>query len=346
MRRSWRIVLALLVLVSATVSSSAEPVDSKADAISMEGFDLQFHRQGPTFGELRQPSFRVHAVTAESDNDMVHWTLRDADAVIIRQSQKELLVSAARGFLDRENEVAVLSDGVRATTGNVIIDLKDLHWDNGTGIARSDNYSEATDGENHIGGNAITIYPDDDVVEMFGGVGTIQVAAKPSADEPEPVKPGSVGARFKYLNVDYDGTAAMNLETGAVAGIRDGVVLELVGYEEADTIKVRARNVDFVYADGDTSSPTAVQLTGDVQLEHASFGGRADEINVNFDSGDVEFRGHAQLTGERFENAAGNLIRYNLDTKDVLLGPGGQIRRLRLFDKEEEQPAGNAEPRS
>lgn len=331
------------------VGARAEETESADDTILFKTIDMQFHEKGSTFGESRQPSFRVHAATAEANNSMQHWSLEDADAVILRSSEKELFLKAARCFVDRENEVAIMSDGVHATAGTLSIDLIDLHWDDSSGIAHSDKASEATDGTNRINGSAIEIFPREDRVEMFKGTGTIYMAAAEPSPEGAGAEPKPANTSlYEYLDVAYEGTAEFNLDSAEFGGIHDGVVLTLVGRDPKDNLTIRARDVDFEYSEEGGSSPSIILLKGKVELEHASFAGHADEVSVNFESGDVEFRGNAELSGDIFDAAKSNLIKYNLNTKDVVLGPGGgTVRRVKLFDDPPVDAAADpAEPRA
>jgi lipopolysaccharide export system protein LptA len=66
-------------------------------------------------------------------------------------------------------------------------------------------------------------------------------------------------------------------------------------------------------------------------------------VTVNFRTGDVEFRGNAELTNEFIKKARANVITINLDTQKATLGPGGRIEEFMLNrDRENEsgEPAG------
>ncbi|MCI0479211.1 LPS export ABC transporter periplasmic protein LptC, partial [Candidatus Uhrbacteria bacterium] len=338
--------VAIVALVAFTSADTGERVAAAgptetvaaatpADTILMEGIELQFHESGPTFGEVRAPTFRMSASRGEWAESSQHWTLENANAVIHREGQDDLLLSAARGFCDLEREVAVLSDGVHARTGDIEVDVADLHYDNESGIARSDAHTKVTDGTNDLEGMSIEIDTRTDRVRLREGSGTIQMAA---AQEPAAASgdaPADSDSRYESLDLEFKGEMKLNMETTQLEEVTKDVVLTMYGVVPADNLKVQAQKVTFMYLTKTDKKPQLIRLTGGVSLEHSAGNGRADEVVVNFITGNVEFRGNAELTGERFDAARAPVITINLFTKDAVIGPGGaSVQRVRLKEDE------------
>lgn len=346
-------ILGIVVLVAAISMNTDRPVASAepagsvatttpAHTILMEGIELQFHENGPTFGELRPPTFRVSAARGEWAESSQQWTLEDANAVIHREGQDDLLLSAARGFCDLEREFAVLSEGVRATSGDIAVDVADLHYDNESGIARSDTHTKVTDGTNDLEGRAVEIDTRTDRVKLREGSGTIQMAA---VQEPAPAgdAPAESESRFESLDLEFKGEMKLNMETTQLEEVTKDVELIMYGVDPADNLKVRAQKVTFAYLSKTDKKPQLIRLTGGVTLDHSAGNGRADEVIVNFVTGNVEFRGNAELTGERFDAARAPVITINLFTKDAVIGPGGaSVQRVKLKEDEPAESAADA----
>ncbi len=341
-----RWIVAAVCLVAARVpaeavqTAAAEPVDT----VVMEGIQLQFHRDGPTFGESRPPTFRMDAARGEWAESSQQWNLQGATAVIYREGEQDLLLSAARAFCDLDGQVAELSEGVRLTAGAVVVDVMDLHYDNESGIAQSAAQATMTDGENRMNGKNLLMDTRNDYVELADGQGTIRMAA---AQDP-PKDGGSSeesASRYESLDLDFDGVMRFNLD-GQLDEVNDNVVLVMTGVDAADNLKVTAKKITFEYETESDKRPAIIHLTGGVHLQHASGVGRAETVTVNFSTGDVEFRGNAELSGEAFEGARASVITINLYTKDATLGPGGRIERVKLNDPDADKDPSSAQPRS
>jgi hypothetical protein len=321
------------------------PAAKPADTIVMEGIELQFHKEGPTFGESRPPTFRVNAARGAWAGSSRQWNLEDASAVIHREGEDDLLLSAARGFCDLDAQVAELSEGVRLTAGAVAVDIANLRYDNESGIAESGAQAQLTDGENRMSGSAFLMDTRKDFVELTDGAGSIRMAA---AQDPvkAPAPETESDNRFESLDLDFEGVMRFNLN-GQLGEVTENVVLILNGIDPADNLKVMAQKVTFDYLAETDKQPSVIHLTGDVRLEQAAGTGRADTVTINFDTGDVEFRGNAELSGESFEGARADVITFNLRTKNATLGPGGgRIQRVKLNTEAAKPAEAPAPPRS
>jgi hypothetical protein len=218
-------------------SPSGPIVRQLRDAVVMEGLDLLFHEAGPTFGELRKPTFWVHAVRATCTDSMRQWSLEASNAVIYREQAENLLLSAGAGFFDKEVGVALLSEGVRLTTGVVVVKLEDLQWDNDQQVATSDHPTEFSDGVSLLSGKAFAVHPRENLVQLTDGGGTIHLASDPAADSADPGSSPSSDSRFKSLDIEFKGTMSIDLEAGHPEEVNDRVVLIMKGVDEADDLR-------------------------------------------------------------------------------------------------------------
>lgn len=149
-----RIAIALCVVLGlVNVDHEARPFDQVAQTnedaallesevgMVVEGMDLYMHDYAPTEGQLRKPTLWVHAERGEEMKDAEAWKLTKAHAVIYGDENREtqdLTVDAAAGIFDRRNDTAYLSEGVEIHTGELLISMPELVWENRSGRARSD----------------------------------------------------------------------------------------------------------------------------------------------------------------------------------------------------------------
>jgi lipopolysaccharide export system protein LptA len=340
--------ITIAVAAVAAIGNAVEPPNevNAADTVLMEGVQLQFHEDGPTFGEARPPSFRVYAARGAWAESSRQWTLEEADAVIHREGEDDLLLKAARGFCDLDRRIAVLSDGVQATTGDVEVDVHDLHYDDESGIARSDTQTQLTAGPNAMNGNSLVIDTRADRVELTDGSGRIQMASEPQSTEVALESGADASSRYESLDLEFDGVMRFNLETAQLDEVTQDVVLKMLGVDPADNLTIKAQKITFLYQATADTKPSKILFTGGVEFEHAAGKGRADEVEVDLATGDVQFRGNAELSGDRFEGARADLITVNLYTKVATLGPGGRIERVKMKNDAADPGQAPAQPRS
>ena len=149
-----------------------EPEEEFESAMVMKGVDLYMHDYTPTEGELRDPTFWLHAESGQLAEDEKVWSLQSTRAVIYREEQ-DLFMEAREGWFDQERQVANLQGGVKLTAGSLVTDLEDVFWDNEQGTATSDRPVSVVNGETRLRAESLRISPDEDSLILRNGSGYV-----------------------------------------------------------------------------------------------------------------------------------------------------------------------------
>ena len=161
--------------VSETTPSErpSPPADASKNMMAMRGIDLYMHDYTPTEGELRAPTFWVHAESGQLAEGEKVWSLQGTRAVIYREDDEDLVVEARDGQVNQKRQVAVLKGDVRLTAGTLVVDLEDLHWENEKGTATSNRRVHITNGDTSLEAQNLLIDVDEGALILGKGSGYI-----------------------------------------------------------------------------------------------------------------------------------------------------------------------------
>lgn len=320
-----RTVLVLAAALSC-MALAAEPQKSSGADSSIRGIDLHMFSSRPTFGAPEDPTFWVHAERGEVLGDPPVWKLENTKAVIYRDPEEDIVLVAKSGNFDEENKSAQLDGGVRVTSGNLVADLSDIHWNDETGVARTDALATLYDGVNRLAGKSMALYADEDRFEIGEGSGRMQLAAA----DTESME--SKSTEFESISIPTHSGIIGNL-SGRVAEIRGPVELILNGVDPANTLSIKADRVGFEYdpAKPDEKTPSKIILDGHVSLKHAEADFQANKGTIDLGTRVVRFEGDVKMSGREVEGASGESFALNLDTGDFeLLGEDSIVEKMWL----------------
>ncbi len=321
MKRIAALLMGFAAFPAVATAQAAGPAADKT--VEMKGVDIYLYSAGPSFGQLQDPTFWVHADRGESLDDTL-WSIEGVQAVIYRAPEDDLVLAAATGTFDKGRKAAQLAGGVRVTSGTLVVDIDEIAWDETLRVARSESVATLNDGSNRIVGDAIAIFPDDDRVELGGGTATIQLAA---AAELEKKPEDSTADKYQRLDIEEHHGTSGSLKGAPVQKIQGPVSMVLVGKDPADTLTIKADLVTMEYgSEPESRSPSRVALQGRVNIKQAKSEIQANEGTLDLAEGTAKFRGNVVFSGEGIANASGPSLDLNLDTGEWELGgPGGVI---------------------
>ncbi len=154
---------------------SSAPAELPRNLMAMRGVDLYMHDYTPTEGELRDPTFWVHAESGQLAEGEKVWSLQGTRAVIYREKHDDLVVEAREGRVDQERQVAALQGDVSLTAGTLVVDLEDLLWENEMGTATSNRPVRITDGDTWLKAQTLLIEVDEGVLILEDGSGYVRL---------------------------------------------------------------------------------------------------------------------------------------------------------------------------
>ena len=129
------------------------------NTMAMRGVDLRMYDYTPTAGELRDPTFWIHADAGQLAEGEKVWSLQKTQAVIYREDEEDLRIEALEGQFDQERQEAMLKGAVRITTGTLVVDLEDVFWKNEEGAATTSRPIHLTNGDTRLDAKALRIEP-------------------------------------------------------------------------------------------------------------------------------------------------------------------------------------------
>lgn len=163
------------VTQSAPSPNIDSPEGSPRNVMAMRGLDLYMHDYSPTEGELRDPTFWIHADSAQLAQGERVWSLQGTRAVIYRDDEEDLVLEALEGEFDKDRQVAQLRGAVRLTTGSLIVDLEDLLWENEKGRATSGRPIHLEDENMRFHAESLLIKRDEGVIILGKGSGYMRL---------------------------------------------------------------------------------------------------------------------------------------------------------------------------
>ena len=323
--------LTLIYMASTLCGAAPGETDLAAppakSASEIQGIDLRFDSSKPTFGEAESPTFSVHAATGKQMSDLRLWTFEDAHAIIYRKAEENLQLAAKSMAVDMDKKSAQLAGGVRVTSGRLIIDVADMAWDDIARIAKTDSVATLDDGANRITGESLSIHPDDDLIELGRGSGSIRLAAV--AEKPAPAKDEKPSTQDKFDKIDIKKQqhTAANL-SGRLREVKGPAEIELVGKDPNDSITVAADLVTFGYATDEDTSPSALIFKGRVVFTLSQGTVRTDQASVDFSAGKVQFRGKVSVELTQLRAGPMDSLDLDLNTGDIDISPGQIVSSL------------------
>jgi hypothetical protein len=319
-----------ILALGAALCGADRVVPPANNASEIHGIELRFDTSRPTFGQAETPAFSVRAETGVQKSDLRQWSLEDARATIYRKSADNLQLVAKSMTFDTEKKEAQMGGGVRVTSGRLVVEAADMSWDDTARVAKTDSFATLDDGANRITGKSISIFPDNDLIQVGGGTGSIRLAAEEKNQPPKPeaadAKKAEANDKFDRIDIKkYEGTEA-NL-SGRVRVVKGPAQIELVGKDPADTIKVDADLVTFDYATDGDNSPSVLEFKGHVLFTLSQGTVRTDLAKVDFSGQKVEFRKNVAVELTQI-NGKMDKLDLNLDTRDIIIGPGQIVYSL------------------
>lgn len=140
----------------------------------MTGMDLYMHDYEPTGGDVRNPTFWVHAEQGILNEDDGLWTLENARVVVYRNEKEDIIVRAANCTFDQKNDVATLRNGLDLRAGTVTMKLEEIQWDNESGVARSIGEVLVAKGGTRLKASAMSLRPADGSFVLNGVSGRLE----------------------------------------------------------------------------------------------------------------------------------------------------------------------------
>lgn len=332
------VLLALVAMAYAPAPAAETPRASAAgdeSAIKMQGVDLYMHSDDPTYGERKEPTFWVHAERGRLEEKLKVWSIENAEALVYREAEDNLRLQAREGMIDESNQVARLHGGVRATTGELVMNLEDIEWNNHENIARSESPVSLTDGVNDLSGDSVSIFPKDDRVELGAGNGRIRLAELgPAQQETTSQSERSMG-QYKALRIEWQGKLVGNLK-GTLQRITDGAHLIVLADDPADNLDIKAKTVEFDYAAPEDRMPTRMRLDGDVEFRHQDGVIRSESADIDFEASIAKFTGNPRAEITSIRGIQVDYIQIDLNTEELVMGGPGHIDEIQITDTEKD----------
>jgi len=156
----------------ATPQHAAEEALTGA-SMAVAGLDLYMHDDAFTGQDTAEPTFWVHADQGELTGDESLWTLTDTQAVIYRDDEDDMHLTAKKGWFDQVRNTAQLSGGVTIESGPLRINTQRVDWDNALGTVTSENETELHNGATRLTAIGFTMSPDTGGIHLYQPRGTI-----------------------------------------------------------------------------------------------------------------------------------------------------------------------------
>lgn len=256
----------LAVIACLAFAAQAQNASPAAGAsMKGEGINVRMFSSRPTFGTPEDPTFWVHAARGQRLDDPPVWTLEDARAVIYRDPEDDLVLVAKSGTVDEATKSASLDGSVRVTSGQMVVELANIRWDDTTGVARSDSTATMDDGVNRIVGESIALYADEDRFEIGQGSARIRLAQATEPGKADLEKSESAN-QFESIEIPVYKSIEGNIDTGDITEIRGPAHLILNGVAPEDTLSIKADSIKFEDDETGKELYARIILTGHVEL--------------------------------------------------------------------------------
>ena len=121
----------------------------------------------------------------------------------------------------------------------------------------------------------------------------------------------------------------------------EGVHLTLIAETADDNLDIEAQTVEFTYSDDGDRMPSVIVFEGEVRFTHVSGTVRADKATIDLETKVVLFTGNPKADMSQIRGLEAEYIQMNLDTGDIVLGPG-KVREIDLRGEDEVSDTANA----
>ncbi|MDK1020995.1 MAG: hypothetical protein QGD90_05110 [Candidatus Hydrogenedentes bacterium] len=132
---------------------------------------------------------------------------------------------------------------------------------------------------------------------------------------------------------------------GFIHRLSGGVHMKLIAEVSEDDLDIRSETVEFSYGDQEDKIPDVIVFEGNVRFAHQSGTVRAEKATVNMQTKEVLFTGDVTADLSQIRGAEVEWIRMNLDTGDVVAGPG-KVREIRLRSEDSAPVSENSADRN
>lgn len=145
------------------------------NVLAMRGVDLYMHDYAPTNGELRDPTFWIHADAGQLAEGEKVWSLQKTKAIIYREDDEDLHLEAIEGLFDQERQEVILKGAVRLSIGSLVVDLEDVVWINEENVATSNRPVHLENENITLDAKSLLIKPGENVLKLGEGSGSIRL---------------------------------------------------------------------------------------------------------------------------------------------------------------------------
>lgn len=128
---------------------------------------------------------------------------------------------------------------------------------------------------------------------------------------------------------------------GSLHRLYEGVHIKVIAEASEDDLDVQAETVEFSYHDDEDKIPEVIVFEGNVRFAHQSGTVRAEKATVDLQTNEVLFTGNVTADLSQIHGVEVEYIRMNLDTGDVVAGPG-KVREIRLRSEDNAPDSGNS----
>ena len=144
---------------------------------------------------------------------------------------------------------------------------------------------------------------------------------------------------YKALRLHKFGRLEGNLD-GSLDRLSGGVHLTLVAEKADDNLEIKALTVELSYSDDDNKTLTIIVFEGDVRFTHQKGTVLAEKVTIDLETMEALFTGNPKADIPPIHGAEVEWIRMNLDTNDVVAGPG-KVREFRFRDEDDARGLAN-----
>ena len=145
---------------------------------------------------------------------------------------------------------------------------------------------------------------------------------------------------YKALQLHKFGGFEGNID-GSVDRLSGGVRLTVIAETADDNLDIEAQTVELSYSDDDIRILTLIVFEGDVRFTHQKGTVFAEKVTIDLETKEALFTGNPKADLSQIRGVEVEFIQMNLDTGDIVAGPG-KVREIRPRD--EDDAPGQANP--
>lgn len=159
-----------------------------------------------------------------------------------------------------------------------------------------------------------------------------------------PLAAGQAASVGDYTSLSLDfGSLQANMD-GTLKRLSGGAKITLMSDKpDVKPLPIQANEIEFDWTPGQ-STPTAIIMEGNVQIEHPQAQVKANKAEWNFEQGTLTFTGNPVMTSEMFKEMRGNSMTLNFNTGQIEVSGAGRLAELPLGGGG--APGASAEPES